>query len=53
MTEAELECLAAKLLDAFAGVPEMRRSVLEKLHLTDPFSRQPEMAQRIAEKLRQ
>ncbi|MBF0185834.1 MAG: ATP-binding protein [Magnetococcales bacterium] len=52
ITEAELEGLAARLLAAFAELPEMQLSILEKLHLTDPFSRHPDMAQRIAEKLR-
>ena len=53
MTEGELEVLATTFLGAFAGVPEMKQAVLEKLHLTDPFSRYPEMAQRIMGKLRQ
>ncbi|MAM76289.1 ATP-binding protein [Tistrella mobilis] len=53
MTEVELETLATTLLGAFAEVPEMRRTVVERLHLTDPFSRYPDMAQRIMGKLRQ
>lgn len=53
MTEVELEALAARLLEAFAEVPEMRQAVQEKLHLTDPFSRYPDMAQRIMGKLHQ
>jgi len=53
MSEQELEGLAARLLDAFSDLPEMKQSVLDKLHLTDPFSRNPEAAQRIAERLRQ
>jgi hypothetical protein len=53
LTEQELEQIATKLLTAFADLPEMRHSLLDKLHLTDPFSRNPEMAQRIVERLRQ
>jgi len=53
MTELELEQLAARLLAAFVDLPEMKQSLLEKLHLTDPFNRNPEIACRIAERLRQ
>ena len=50
-TEADMEILAVKILKAFDTQPEMRMSVLQRLHLIEPFSRSPELAQRIAEKL--
>ena len=53
MTEQELEQLAAHILSAFVDLPEMKQSLLDKLHLTDPFNRNPEIACRIAERLRQ
>ena len=51
--EAELETLARRLVEAFAGSPEIISKLLERLPVTEPFNRAPEAAYRIVERLRQ
>lgn len=48
----DLEVLARRLLDAFAGDVGQRERLLDTLHLIEPFSRSPEKALETATKLR-
>jgi hypothetical protein len=51
-SEADLEDLAKRLVEAFKSSPEMIPNLLDRLPLMDPFNRFPEMARQIAERLR-
>lgn len=51
-TEADLEALAKRLVEAFADTPETVTMLLDRLPLMDPFNRLPDAARRIAESLR-
>ena len=51
-TEADLEALARRLVQAFSDSPELIVRLLDRLPLTDPFNRLPDAARRIAERLR-
>ena len=48
---AELQAMAERLVVAFADQPDMVRSLLARLPMTDPFNRDPDAARRIAEGL--
>ena len=52
ITEAEMEILARRILDAFQDQPAMVEGILGRLHTTDPFNRDPDGARRLAAKLR-
>jgi hypothetical protein len=47
----ELELLAERMVAAFEGQPDVIRSLLTRLPMTDPFTRDPDAARRIAERL--
>ena len=47
----ELRLLAGRMVAAFEGQPEVIRSLLARLPMTDPFTRDPDAARRIAEGL--
>jgi hypothetical protein len=51
-SEADLEDLAKRLVEAFKDTPEMIPNLLDRLPLMDPFNRLPETARQIAERLR-
>ena len=50
-TFEELLALAERMVAAFADQPNIVRSLLTRLPLTDPFDRDPDTARRIAERL--
>jgi hypothetical protein len=52
-TEADLEGLARRLVQAFSDSPDMVKTLLDRLPLMDPFSRQQDTARRIVERLRE
>lgn len=52
-TEADLEDLARRLVQAFSDKPEMVKTLLDRLPLMDPFNRQQDAARRIVERLRE
>jgi hypothetical protein len=53
ITEADLEALARRMVDAFCDQPDQIESILQHLPSIDPFSRDPDRARRLAERLKQ
>jgi hypothetical protein len=51
-TEADLEDLARRHVQAFSDKPDMVKTLLDRLPLMDPFNRQQDAAHRIVERLR-
>jgi hypothetical protein len=51
-TEADLEDLARRLVQAFSDRLDMVKTLLDRLPLMDPFNRQQDAARRIVERLR-
>lgn len=51
-TDADLESLARRILEALSEDQTQRTRLLERLHLIDPFSRHPDVSRAIAERLR-
>jgi len=53
VTDAELEALARRMIEAFRDQPDQIVTILERLPATEPFSRDPDRARRLAERLKQ
>ena len=51
ITDADLEALARRMIEAFRDHPDQVESILQRLPATDPFSRDPDQARRLAERL--
>ena len=53
ITDADLEALARRMIEAFRDHPDQVESILQRLPTIDPFSRDPDQARSLAERLRQ
>jgi hypothetical protein len=51
-SEAELEEIARRIVEAFSDQPDVTSRILKQLPVTEPFNRNPDAAARIAERLR-
>jgi hypothetical protein len=51
ITEAELEDLARRMIEAFSGQPDVVATILRRLPTMEPFNRDPDGTRRLVEKI--